>query len=381
MKPLLINFLLVLGLSIISNPLLSQINLYWSTGSSTTSARVHKCLNDGTHYSECFGSIHDITDIAIDHTSIPKRIYYTERGEQRICSSELDGTNVSAVVTNTPGVYSLTLDLENRKVFYCTDTYASDKILKADMDGTDQNVEQFFEFTTTMVKTRGLCLDAENDKLYWIRAGSICNDKIIRCNYDGSGYEVVANNNTPNLTMISPNDLAVGNGYLFWTEPSEDKIYRINTDKSGLTNILDVKAYQIDIDTSNGKIYFIMKTHMGVYHIHSSSYDGTGFEDKVTLTSSLPMGLCADSSGGTTNVGTNSENNFQLYPNPIQGGQLLFTPKYLGIETVIFYDISGQIVSTYKIDKQNNIAIDLPKGIYLCRMDGINTITQKMIVK
>lgn len=115
--------------------LCGQIQLFYGNGYNYEpdyNGSIHACMSDGTDQMVCFDGINMLYDIALDYTVEPKRIYYIERGDNRIRSANLDGSNKQDVITSLEGIYSLTLDLSARKIYFTVDLY-EDKVYGADM--------------------------------------------------------------------------------------------------------------------------------------------------------------------------------------------------------------------------------------------------------
>ena len=208
------------------------------------------------------------------------KMYWTDRGTDKIQRANLDGSGVEDLVTlGLDEPYGLALDLGVGKMYW-TDL-GTDKIQRANLDGS--GVEDLV--TSGLSFPYGLALDPDAGKMYWTDWGT---DKIQRANLDGSGVEDLV---TSGLSGPSALALDSGAGKMYWTDFGTDKIQRANLDGSGVEDLLTSglsNPFGLALDLGAGKMYW---TDFGTDKIQRANLDGSGVEDLLTSGLSGPEGL------------------------------------------------------------------------------------------
>ncbi|MEM9826627.1 MAG: hypothetical protein AAF958_08560 [Planctomycetota bacterium] len=143
----------------------------------------------------------------------------------------------------------------------------------------------------------GLAYHQGNDELFWTRGGSV-----FRGAEDLSSQTEIINS-VSNAHGIAIDEV---NGRLFFTDFSDDVIYRSNLDGSDLTQVFDARSANggsntaprgIAYDAAGDHVYFVDSTSDILGRIDS---DGSNFEELLDLTtviggeSSSPFGLVID---------------------------------------------------------------------------------------
>lgn len=204
-------------------------------------------------------------DIEVD--TVNGKLYWTEEypdggGTYRIRRANTDGSSVEILVPGLDIIEHLALDVTGGKMYWCTEIAGVGSIWHANLDGSGA-VE--LVSTTTFPQSIGLRLDAPKT-LYW-------------CRYDGGD----ARNEIRTATVADPvtqsdvvtsNISAVGamayaDGYLYWADPSLNRIYRIiygGTDGDEvLLDALSESPSDLEVDVAGGKFYWIDTATDSVY--------------------------------------------------------------------------------------------------------------------
>ena len=211
------------------------------------------------------------------------KIYWTDQGTRKIRRAELDGTEVEDLVTGLGNPVGLAVNVGEGKVYW-TDT-STEKIQRANLDGSQ--VEDLV--TEGLSHPTGLALDGVRGKIYWTDWGT---DKIQRAYLDGYFVEDLVTSG-----LSSPEGLAldVGEGKIYWTDYGTDKIQRADLDGSNVEDLV-VSGLSIPrglaLDLLGGKMYW---TDSGGDRIKRANLDGTEVEDLVTTGLANPLGLALDS--------------------------------------------------------------------------------------
>lgn len=146
----------------------------------TSSGELATSWGDGSHVSYLFTGLDAPMGIAVDSTSTPPMIYYSERGAGRIMKARYDGADTLAVVTGISGAMDLELDLVHRKIYWAQNSWNDDRIQRADMDGLNSNVEDLYTSTSTMYDFNGIAIDVANQLVFWTQSNNGGYDKLCR---------------------------------------------------------------------------------------------------------------------------------------------------------------------------------------------------------
>ena len=203
------------------------------------------------------------------------KLYWSDWGSQKIQSSNLDGTNITDLVTGLNSLKGdVALDLQNNKVYWIDRTGF---LQKANLDGS--NIQTIA--TGIGSGGRGLDLDVSNGHVYY---GDYSNNNIKRANLDGSGVITVLSG----LGGNRGHALDLTNGKIYWTENTSNKVRRANLDGSSIEDLVTTGLsypYGIILDVVGGKMYFSDLDNGSIY---ASNLDGS---NKTTLISGLSQPL------------------------------------------------------------------------------------------
>ncbi len=216
----------------------------------------------------------------------PSRMYWLDRGTDRIQRANLDGSNVESLVTaGLSGPKELALDVAGGKMYWTDD--GTDKIQRANLDGSQ--VEDLV--TVGLIGPAALELDLAAGRMYWTdqRTG-----KIQRANLDGSGVEDLV------VGLSDPQGLAldIAAGRMYWTDQGAKVIRRANLDGSEIRDLVTsgLRApTALVLDTENGKMYW---TDWGTDRIQRADLDGSNVQDLVSTRGDILHGLALDLGAG-----------------------------------------------------------------------------------
>jgi sugar lactone lactonase YvrE len=131
------------------------------------------------------------------------------------------------------------------------------------------------------------------EKLYFADNG---NDKILRCDLDGTNLEELVTTGIVNVGSIAIDRTG---GRMYWTDwPSASAcIRRADLDGTDVETILTGLSgpYGIALDVAGGKVYW---TEFSSRKIRRADLDGAGVEDLVAAGLSYPSGIALDLAGG-----------------------------------------------------------------------------------
>ena len=214
------------------------------------------------------------------------RIYWLDRGTDRIQRSNLDGSGLEDLVTaGLSDPTDLALDAAGGKMYWTDD--GTNKIQRSNLDGSQ--VEDLV--TAGLAGPAGLELDIAAGTMYWTDHGT---GKIQRSNLDGSGVEDLVTG------LGDPRGLAlhIAAGTMYWTDQGSRKIQRANLDGSEVQDLVTSGLRgpaALVLDTDSNKMYW---TDWGTDKIQRSNLDGSQVEDLVTTGLNLAEGLALDAAAG-----------------------------------------------------------------------------------
>lgn len=212
-----------------------------------------------------------VNDIAIDPDNY--NVYAAVVGTQKIVrvhSNEAQ-TAVAELWTasgsDTP--FGIDVDLTNGHIYFTVQT--ANKLYRMDLDGG--NVTQILSGLTA---PRGLRLDVGNDFIYFIDG-----TKIRRCTLAGASVtDLVTGLTTPQFLAL---DVAASR--IYWTDTGTSKIQRSTLAGASVTDILtSAVAVGIDLDITNSLIYFTTSTDL-VRHCTLVGGSATTLDTLATLES------------------------------------------------------------------------------------------------
>jgi hypothetical protein len=248
---------------------------------------------------------------ALNAVAQPK-VFFSSGTASTIIKADLDGSNAATILTGVTIVYGIELDTANRKIYW-TDQSAG-TVERANFDGTSREV-----LISGISAPEGLALNVSANKMYFT-AGTATR-AIFRADLDGSNISVVINSRGG---VFHDLDIDTTNGKLYWTEGSDKTIYRVNLDGSNDELLLDdskVLASDgaiegIALDVANGIIYYNTGNS-----IRKANLDGTNESEVFTL-SSFGEGLAYDALNKRLYVTLFSDNSSGLISTALDGSDV-----------------------------------------------------------
>lgn len=311
--------------------------------------------------------------IAIDCTSTPKKIYYSERGISKISRVNFDGSNPEEIVTVATGIKELELDPINRKIYWISGTYGDDKIQRADMDSLDSNIEDVYVSNYSLHDFNGLGVDIDNQWLFLTHSRYGLVDVVKRMTFAGTNDTIIGYN------YLSPKDIDVVYDKIYWLWGGRDYLVRANKNGSDLDTILtNIYAHYFQIDTTAGKIFWSDKDFN---KISCANLDGTGRTDLVTgLIDPKSIALYVNPLTVSVEKKEKTVRNFELlqnYPNPFNPVTTIsFSIPNAAFTSLSIHNILGQKVETLFFDKLSTgkhsfkwYASKHAGGIYFCKLE------------
>ncbi|XP_025084337.1 low-density lipoprotein receptor-related protein 4-like [Pomacea canaliculata] len=176
--------------------------------------------------------------VAVDYDYVEDRLYWTDGKEKTINSASLNGSDVRVVRNLGPSAVpdGLAVDQKSRLLVY---TDAGNKLI-AMMTMSGNKYKTIVN--TGLNNPRDVELDKRNGKIYWGDWG--VSPKIERCNYDGTGRQVLVSAaqgiGWPNALALDPLGLTV-----FWGDAQTDKIGMTNVENQTTTVIVSIPSTHI----------------------------------------------------------------------------------------------------------------------------------------
>ena len=165
-----------------------------------------------------------------DDIELAGKIYWTDRGLDRIHRANLNGTNVEELVTGLSNPVGIALDPAAGKMYWADSV--ADKIQRADLDGA--NVE---DLVTGLSNPAHIALDPTAGKMYWT-ANDGCDSQIQRADLDGSNVEDLVVNFPFSSSGFSGIALDPTAGKMYWTDFHSQKIRRADLNGSNVEDVI-----------------------------------------------------------------------------------------------------------------------------------------------
>src|SRR5262249_37936945 len=153
-------------------------------------------------------------------------MYWGDNVAGAIIRANLDGSGQTTLVSglppadSTPGVRPPALDLAHGHMYWTDGTNFSPGFLRrANLDGSEVTT-----LVTGVAGGRRIVLDLAGGRMYWAEGAS---GRIRRANLDGSEVTTLINEDTDDVAL----DLAAGK--MYWTAYTAGEIHRANLDGSG----------------------------------------------------------------------------------------------------------------------------------------------------
>ena len=225
----------------------------------------------------------------------------------------LDGSNVTDVLTELDFPSGIAVDIERGKIYWTESgewdalgnpIRATGKIQCADLDGSNVTA-----LVTGLDDPRGIALDVAGGKMYWTvpgevnRATQTFTGKIQCADLDGSNVTDLITGLEPPRGGIA---LDVSGGKIYWTD--WDKIQCADLDGSNVTALVTglYNLSDIALDVAGGKMYWMELLNVEIHHdesggpigiIQCADLEGSNVTDLVTGLSNLG-GIAVDELGG-----------------------------------------------------------------------------------
>lgn len=323
--------------------------------------------------------------VAIDTAGDPMKLYFTETGGTRVARCNFDGSNLEDIVTGIDNPEDLELDLVNRKVYWLTDVYSTDKIQRADMDSLNSNVETIFTNSYAMHNFHGIAVDPMHHWIFWTQYVYGSSDRINRIDYDGLNRTILG-------YYLSPRDIELVGNKIYWCWPYYGFIMHSDLDGQNVDTVLTgVNGHFFAIDTALGKIYWTESNK-----IKSANLDNSGHTEVISGLSNNLKGIAIYYNPLSNLSSSESEvmGSFYLaqnYPNPFNPTtNIEFSLPHTEFVILKIYNILGKEVATLISDKlaagkykYEWNASENPTGIYFYELTTVkfNEVKKMLLVK
>ena len=245
-------------------------SIYWTVPDRD---KIRRADLDGTNVTDLITGLTDPTAIELDVDE--DKIYWADAGTNKIQHADLDGTNVTDLITGlTDSAQDIVLDKAEDKIYWTQ----GEKIVQADSDG--MNNEDFITDRSDI--PRGIALDSENRLVYWIETDG---SRIQRTSMGLSVDNTRLVYNVPSITVSNATNAMEfdGEGKVYWI--SNNTIRRANIDGTdreslvtGLSAVPDNRKC-LALDIAGGKMYWMGANNK----MRRADLDGTNQEDFIDL--------------------------------------------------------------------------------------------------
>ena len=349
-----------------SNSIFCQNKIYWADRYDYSISRSNLDGSEREYVIEPQLGV-QIENIVLDFEN--GKMYWSEWVNIR--RSNLDGTNSETLVTGLTRANGLDLDLENGKIYWTE--LGTQKIQRSNLDGSE------IEDLLNSEQPISIALDVTNNKMYWTD-WQVDNHKIVRANLDGTDQEVVLDSGMVERPMGI--DLDLINGKIYWTDHDLGTISSSNLDGTNIQELVDGLDHGIDISLNlqEGKMYWIQRNNAKIVR---SNLDGSQIEEVITDNLNIPSGIDLLIDPNTVANEEVEKIKLETNPNPNDGNFTVESGKMM--RRISFYGVDGKILfeeqgSFYKLNVNMST---YPKGIYYLKIDFENeiSVSKKIIIQ
>jgi hypothetical protein len=167
-----------------------------------------------------------ITPLGLDLDLVNGYIYYTDNVDSAIRRCDIDGQNITDILTGLSNVGGIRLDSTNDHLYFVD----GDKIRRCDVDGANDT-----DIVTGLNTPRFLALDVSGDKLYWTDSGS---NKVSRSTLAGASV-------TDLITLVDAVgiDINVADSFLYFSTSSDTQLWRATIAGASVTSLVNFTAW------------------------------------------------------------------------------------------------------------------------------------------
>ena len=174
------------------------------------------------------------------------KIYFTDRGASQVMTANFDGTSLQTIIPSAgTNIRGIAIDVASDDLFYADN--GGDDIYRARLDGSGRTPV----VSTGLGFPADIALDRQAGKLYWCDRN---NHRIERANYDGSSRETLITTTQPYYL-----DLDLTNGKIYWGDFAGGNLFRANlADGSGQETLVTglVRTRGVKVDPGGGYFYW-----------------------------------------------------------------------------------------------------------------------------
>ena len=154
-------------------------------------------------------------------------LYWTDRTGGLVQRSDIDGSNVTTIVSGISTPEAMTYDSVNNKIYWLE--RGTGTIFRADIDGSNSETV----ISSLGAGLRNLAVDPTNSDIYWAIDSDGPSQVIRRANYDGTGTTTILSGLTDPQSIA----LDVPNNFLYYSDEGANRIARSTLAGTGLTTI------------------------------------------------------------------------------------------------------------------------------------------------
>jgi PKD repeat protein len=243
---------------------------------------IKKLALDGSGTVTNFLDVAGMAGSGLAYDDVHGKIYFSDfnaTDDGKIWSVNLDGTELTPIVTGLVEPYGIALDVAAGKIYWVDEADANDEghVSRADLDGSNkENI-----VTMAGAQFRAVALDLKNSKMYFYE---VYNEDLYRSDLDGG-------NATPILSGVYGYAILVDTEHdkIYFDEQNDAQLKRANLDGSNVEIVDDngTRIYGMAIDSEKDKLYWSGRDS-GT--IEEADLDGA---NQVTLKSGLasPRGI------------------------------------------------------------------------------------------
>ncbi|GAB4273484.1 MAG: hypothetical protein Tsb0018_05370 [Opitutales bacterium] len=270
-------------------------------------------------------------------------LYWTDRSGGLIQRSDLDGSNVTTIVSGIATPEAMTYDSVNNKIYWLERGTGS--ISRADIDGS--NIESVISSLGSGL--RNIAVDPTNSHVYWAIDSAGPSQVIRRANYDGTGTTTILSGlNDPQSIALD-----VPNNFLYYSDEGSNAIFRSTLAGAGLTSIFST-------NTNDPERVVLNDSGTFAYWVDGNAGGGTNSIYRGDLSDFSQTTLVT----GLINPSDIAVTDSTIYISSFFAGQILSAPIGGGSTTTLVTGL-GQLRSVTVIPEPSTYALIFSTGVFI----------------
>ncbi|GEM_PF-2912824 len=316
--------------------------IYWIRYVEFGTKSINRARIGGGDYSVLINTgMHTPERIAVD--SDAGYMFWTDSGHNHVMRADLDGSNSIELVSDLSLPLAIALDPENEMVYWSN----SDNIERMNYDGTSREV--VVNRDDGLWSARGLAVDSQNERIFWIDTGIHTGDSFIySINLDGGDMQTVLSGISRSVAL----DITIDpvNNHIYYTSSASSPrgVYRVNYDGTGngafTTFGLGNTVINMVYDAARESLYWSQVNRHDLFSMNSSSQESGFALPRVDV----PNHIIVDTENDMLYWSTTTRSIFRSSTDGTLAEEIVSKPDYLNINDLALDPVANKLYFTYE---------------------------------